>query len=82
MWMARWKFMNRWLINPDAPATDGQKRIIKIMLRSKDLTEYWLHRGINKWINELTMGEADRVIKKLSKIKKNQNGGSKRKQNI
>lgn len=59
-----------WFKDPNAPATLGQMKTIRILLRSKDLTETWLHKGIRKWIKELTMGEADQVIKKLSIIKK------------
>lgn len=62
--------MNHWLKNPNEPITNGQKKTIDILLASKNLTEYWLHKGINKWIKELTMGEADQVIRKISKIKR------------
>lgn len=64
--------MNRpksWIKDPKAPASAGQKRTIRILLQSKNLTEMWLHQNINIWINELNMGQADQLIKKLPAIK-------------
>jgi len=58
-----------WIKNPKDPANSGQKNLIRILLRSRGLTEMWLHQNINKWINELNMSEADQVIKKVSAIK-------------
>ena len=63
------KIKKSWIKNPDAPVTDGQQRFIRAMLKSKNLSEYWLMQGIKKYIKQLTMGEANIVINKLSKIK-------------
>ncbi len=62
---------NPWIKNTKAPASDTQKRTIRGILRYKGLNEGWLYAGIKKYINALTMGEADQVIKKLSAIKIN-----------
>jgi hypothetical protein len=58
-----------WIKDPKAPAKPGQKNLIRILLRSRGLTEMWLHKNINKWINELNMCQADQVIKKVSALK-------------
>jgi hypothetical protein len=66
--------MNRWLINPNAPATPGQKKTIKLILDSKKFTEYQFLTATGKVIDQLTMKQADIAIKKLSKIKTKPNG--------
>jgi len=65
--------MKNWIINPNDPATDGQKRLISILIEKLPNLKM-LKNGEVKSIDELTMGEADQVIKKLSKIKIKPNG--------
>lgn len=61
--------IEHWFKNSKAPASDTQRRVIRGILSSKNLSEGWLYAGIKKYINALNMAEADQVIKKLSKIK-------------
>jgi len=65
--------MKNWIINPNYPATDGQKKLISILIEKVPNLKM-LKNGEIKSIDELTMGEADKVIKKLSKIKIKPNG--------
>lgn len=58
-----------WIIDPKALATDGQKRLISILIEKIPKVQM-VKNGEIKSIDELTMGEADQVIKKLSNIKK------------
>ena len=66
--------VNKWLKNPDEPASSAQRDAIRKILNYKGLSEGWLYAGIKKYINALTVSEADRVIKKLSQIKISKNG--------
>ncbi|MFA5993337.1 MAG: hypothetical protein WC823_00085 [Parcubacteria group bacterium] len=61
---------NKWLKYPDDEASYAQRRTIRKILDYLGLSEGWLYAGIKKYINALTMKEADNVIKKLSQIKK------------
>ena len=69
---------NSWLKTPDAPATLGQKKMILIL--QDRITKVKLVKGGEvKTIEDLTMGEADLVIKKLSKIKNKPDGKNREK---